>query len=78
MECYVVENIKSLINFFGGKTKLSNITGVKYETLKAIEKKDNMPTLYTVIKISKALNITIDQIVYEKMNMEEFYGKKIL
>lgn len=71
------ENISKQIYYYRNIKKvsidqLSEVTGLSSRYLKSIEKNSRKPSLLTIEKIAKALNINITNLICEE---EEFWKK---
>ncbi|MCX4367648.1 MAG: helix-turn-helix transcriptional regulator [Clostridia bacterium] len=50
--------------------ELSNVTNIDYRTLSRYERRERVPSLKNAEKIAKALNLTIEELIYS-LNSED-------
>lgn len=74
------ENLKDEMEFQDIKPKeLSEKTGISVNTLRNyINKHDALPNIDSAVKIAKALNITVEELVEGRKNKSEFQKTEIV
>lgn len=68
---YTNKNFSFLIKKTKSRMDFSNKTNISINTIKAILDKNARPSLDTLIKVSDAFNISLDDLVYKDLSAEE-------
>lgn len=64
----LIENVFFLIKLENNRQIFADKTNISINTVKKLLTKKNIPTLETLIKISKTLNISLDDLVYKDLS----------